>query len=80
LARFGSIARFQKDFIMGWQDRPYSSKPQKSGFDFKNVLFGSLSLGEWFGIHVRVHASLLLLLVSTCFLRARAAAWAFAMR
>lgn len=48
---------------MGWQDRPYSSPPQRGGFDFKNVLFGSLSLGEWFGIHVRVHASLLLMLV-----------------
>lgn len=47
---------------MGWQDRPYSSKPSRGGFDFKNILFGSLSLGHWFGIHVRVHASLLLLL------------------
>jgi len=48
---------------MGWQDRPYSSKPQSGGFDFKQIFFGSLSLGEWFGIHVRLHASLLLMLV-----------------
>ncbi len=47
---------------MGWQDRPYSSRPSRSGFDFKSILFGSLSLGHWFGIHVRVHASLLLML------------------
>ena len=47
---------------MGWQDRPYSSRSPRSGFDFKNILFGSLSLGHWFGIHVRVHASLLLMI------------------
>lgn len=48
---------------MGWQDRPYSSKPSgNNGFNFQNILFGSLSLGEWFGIRVRIHASLLLLL------------------
>src|SRR5690606_38760364 len=33
------------------------------GFDFKQIFLGSLSLGDWFGIHVKVHASLLLLLV-----------------
>ena len=53
---------------MGWQDRPYSAPPQRGGFDFKgfnfnSILTGSLSLGVWFGIHVRVHASLLLLLL-----------------
>lgn len=48
---------------MGWQDRPYSSAPQNQGFgggfDWRQLFFGSLSLGEWFGIHVRVHSSLL---------------------
>lgn len=49
---------------MGWQDRPYS-KPTGSSPNFtplQNIFFGSLSLGEWFGIHVRIHASLILLI------------------
>lgn len=49
---------------MGWQERPYS-KPGGAPSSFgsiQNILFGSLSLGEWFGIHVRIHASLLLLI------------------
>lgn len=43
---------------MGWADRPYSSRPQNS-FDWRQLFLGSLTLGEWFGITVRVHASLL---------------------
>jgi len=49
---------------MGWQDRPYSAPSGNgSNFNFQNILFGSFSLGTWQGIHVRVHSSLLLLLV-----------------
>jgi Zn-dependent protease len=49
---------------MGWQDRPYSA-PQRGGwgggFDWRQLIFGSLYVGEYFGIAVRLHSSLLLL-------------------
>ena len=50
---------------MGWQDRPYSSAPGGGGsnFNWQNLLFGSFSLGRWQGIHIRVHSSLLLLVI-----------------
>lgn len=47
---------------MGWADRRYSSRPQK-GFDWKQYIFGAFRVGEVSGIVVRVHASLLWLLV-----------------
>jgi Zn-dependent protease len=50
---------------MGWQDRDYSrSKYENQGFGagLLRLLNGSVSLGTWFGIHVRVHATLLILI------------------
>lgn len=48
---------------MGWQDRDYSKPPQRSfGASLWGLLNGSVSLGRWFDIEVRVHASLLILL------------------
>jgi Zn-dependent protease len=55
-----AVAR--KLYFMGWQDRSYSRTPSEGG-GLHNFLFGSVSLGIWWGIHVRVHSSLLLLLV-----------------
>lgn len=47
---------------MGWQDRPYSrSSSENGGSFFHNLLFGAFSIGTWFGIHVRIHSSLILL-------------------
>ncbi len=47
---------------MGWQDREYNRQINYGGVPFSNplmnLLFGSIPLGRWFGIHVRVHASL----------------------
>jgi stage IV sporulation protein FB len=49
---------------MGWQDRDYnrigSTRFQNPIW---NLLFGSLPLGTWFGIRVRIHATLILLIV-----------------
>ncbi|HEX8236004.1 MAG TPA: site-2 protease family protein [Abditibacteriaceae bacterium] len=50
---------------MGWQDRDYSrSRYESGGFGRKILGFlnGSVSLGEWFGIRVRVHATLIILI------------------
>ncbi len=48
---------------MGWQDRDYGRRGGFGGGQFSNplmnLLFGSVPLGRWFGIRVRVHASLL---------------------
>ena len=46
---------------MGWIDRKYSSRPQQSGWRdaLRWLTSGSVYLGEWFGISVRVHAMLL---------------------
>ncbi len=52
---------------MGWQDRDYNqSDYQRRGMTnpLWNILFGSLPLGRWFGIRVRVHASLIILLAA----------------
>lgn len=50
---------------MGWQDRGYN-QINYGGTPFQNpllnLLFGSVPLGHWFGIRVRVHASLLWLI------------------
>lgn len=47
---------------MGWQDRSYSRTPSEGGGGvLYNLFFGSISLGYWSGIHVRVHSSLILL-------------------
>ena len=52
---------------MGWQDRNYSrSRSEGEGFGagLMRFLTGSVSLGVWFGITVRVHAALLILIGS----------------
>lgn len=51
---------------MGFQDRAYyrdSNRP--GGNPLMWLLTGSVSLGTWFGIHVRLHAALILLIVLT---------------
>lgn len=48
---------------MGWQDRDYNRNSYQSdslGQKIMRLLTGSLSLGTWFGIHVRVHATLII--------------------
>lgn len=52
-----------KLFVMGWQNRSYSRTPSEGGGGLYNFIFGSVSLGIWSGIEVRVHSSLLLLLL-----------------
>lgn len=49
---------------MGWHDRDYNryGGERGAGSFFRNVLFGSVPLGTWWGIRVRVHASLVLLI------------------
>jgi stage IV sporulation protein FB len=45
---------------MGWQDRSYyRDRSSGSGNPLMWLLMGSVSLGRWFGIEVRVHASLI---------------------
>jgi len=45
---------------MGWQDRSYyRDRSYGSGNPLMWLLTGSVSLGRWFGINVRVHASLI---------------------
>ena len=46
---------------MGWQDRSYSRSGSDNPGGLYNLFFGSVSLGIWSGIHVRVHSSLILL-------------------
>ena len=54
---------------MGWQDRPYyRDRPSGMGGPLMWLFTGSVSLGTWFGIHVRVHAQLLLFAVLTALL------------
>ncbi|MDQ3813165.1 MAG: site-2 protease family protein [Armatimonadota bacterium] len=50
---------------MGWLDRDYSRSnyEKRGGFDLAQLFFGSVSLGTWWDIHVRVHSSLVLLIV-----------------
>jgi Zn-dependent protease len=49
---------------MGWQDRDYNQVGNtRYQNPILNLLFGSLPLGTWFGIRVRVHASLILLII-----------------
>jgi Zn-dependent protease len=46
---------------MGWQDRSYyRDRSYGSGNPLMRLLNGSVSLGRWFGINVRVHASLII--------------------
>ncbi len=46
---------------MAWEDRSYSrSHSGASGNPLMWLLTGSVSIGTWFGIHVRLHASMLL--------------------
>src|SRR5947209_2943369 len=50
----------KEDFSMGWQDRSYyRDRRYGSGNPLMWLLNGSVSLGRWFGINVRVHASLI---------------------
>jgi Zn-dependent protease len=47
---------------MAFQDRPYYREPSgTAGNPLMWLLMGSVSLGRWFGIEVRVHASLIVL-------------------
>lgn len=51
---------------MGWRDRDYNQfnfGQRRFTNPLWNILFGSAPLGTWFGIRVRVHASLILLIV-----------------
>jgi stage IV sporulation protein FB len=52
---------------MGWQDRDYNQSGAGTGAanPVLNVLMGSVSIGTWFGIRVRVHATLIILVVLT---------------
>src|SRR4051812_5765540 len=47
---------------MGWEDRSYyRDRPQGSvGSGLMTILNGSIPLGRWFGINVRMHASLII--------------------
>ncbi len=50
---------------MSWRDRDYNQinfGGRQIRNPILNILFGSLPLGTWFGIRVRIHASLLLLI------------------
>lgn len=55
---------------MGWQDRQYtrSTSYPGGGNPLLWLLTGSVSLGTWFGIRVRVHASLIILVALTLML------------
>jgi stage IV sporulation protein FB len=50
---------------MGWQDRDYNQSGAGSGTanPVLNVLMGSVSIGTWFGIRVRIHATLIILVI-----------------
>jgi Zn-dependent protease len=51
---------------MGWQDRQYSASSYDNGGwrgAVRWISTGSVWLGQWFGINVRVHASLIILIV-----------------
>lgn len=52
---------------MGWEDRPYyRDRPQGTpGGAIVAALNGSLPLGSWFGIRVRMHASLIIFMAIT---------------
>ncbi len=56
---------------MGWQDRDYNRQINYGGTPFSNpilnLLMGSLPLGTWFGIRVRIHASLFWLIAFRIF-------------
>lgn len=46
---------------MGWQDRPYNREQNSGSLNPMSwIVNGSVSLGTWFGIDVRAHASLIL--------------------
>src|SRR5678816_3162294 len=48
--------------VMAFQDRPYYREPSgTAGNPLMWLLMGSVSLGRWFGIEVRIHASLIVL-------------------
>jgi Zn-dependent protease len=64
---------------MSWQDRKYGSGLNNDGETpfanpLLNILLGSLPLGTWFGIRVRIHATLLWFFVFQL-LRAGAIGW-----
>jgi stage IV sporulation protein FB len=50
---------------MGWQDRHYNQEygGNTLGNPILNFLFGSVSIGRWFNIDVRIHSSLIILIV-----------------
>lgn len=58
---------------MGWQDRDYNQSGAGSGTanPVLNALMGSVPLGTWFGIRVRVHASLIIFMVLTTLFESR---------
>src|SRR5882757_8435846 len=54
---------------MGWQDRPYyRDRSYGSGNPLLWIFMGSVSLGRWFGIEVKIHASLIVFIVITLLL------------
>ena len=51
---------------MGWEDRPYyRDRPSSGGNPLMWLLTGSLPLGTIFGIRVRIHASMIVVIVLT---------------
>src|SRR5437763_7763906 len=49
---------------MAWQDRPYyRDRSTSAGGPLMWLLAGSVPLGTWFGIRVRMHASMVILIV-----------------
>ena len=51
---------------MGWEDRPYyRDRGSTRGNPLLWLVGGSVPLGTWFGIRVRMHASMIILIVLT---------------
>src|SRR5579862_8211454 len=61
---------------MGWQDRPYyRDRGTGPGNPLMWLLSGSVSLGTWFGINVRVHASMIAFIVLTLLMPSSMGGW-----
>jgi Zn-dependent protease len=55
---------------MAFEDRPYYREPSgTAGNPLMWLLMGSVSAGRWFGIEVRIHASLIIVIVLTLLMR-----------
>jgi len=65
-----AFCRFS-EIIMGWIDREYSrprGEPGGIAYWLMRILNGSVYLGRWWGIAVRVHATLIFFLVAKLFM------------